>query len=361
MPKVEIVVIGASAGGLEALLAIVERLSPSAPAVLIAMHTSSTGTSHLPAILGRATRLPVSTAKEGDRITPGRLLIAPPDFHMLVTRRGISLTRGPRENGFRPAIDPLFRSAARIYTSRVMGVILSGALDDGSFGMKVIQQHGGVTVVQDPDEAAIPSMPLSVLENITVDHVLNAAGIAHVIERGPAGHRTSEARMAQRKDPEPQDRGTPTEVEDMTATYGLASGLTCPDCGGALWEIADGAPVRYRCHVGHQFSPGALESSQHDAVEAALWTAVRALEEHSDMKQRMADRAREAGLEVVHHGFLAGAQDSHRQAQTIRDLLFDRRAVEPAGPVVAGATSPARRVRSTPPRRPRKSRTRRVS
>lgn len=351
MPKVELVVIGASAGGLVGLLTIVKALPPTLPAaVVIVMHTNSSGTTYLPDILSRASRLPVHFVKDGQPIEGGQILIAPPDFHVVVARRSLSLTRGPRENGFRPAIDPLFRTASRVFRKRVMGIILSGALDDGTYGMSVIQDNGGVTVVQDPDEAQIPSMPMTVMAAVNVDHVLKAAKIAEAIVQLTTGARASKATVKnspKQPEPEPQDADS-TSVEDMMAKFGSPSALTCPDCGGALWDVSDEGLLRYRCHVGHQFSADALDSRTHDIVEGALWKAVRVLEEQSAMKSRLADRAKGAGLAMVRKGFAAGAHDSHRQAEAIRDLLFSRKVVEPGEAVVAAARSrkKSRRVRA---------------
>jgi two-component system, chemotaxis family, protein-glutamate methylesterase/glutaminase len=345
MSKVELVVIGASAGGLDGLLTIVKELPPSLPAtLLIVMHTNSSGTTYLPDILGRVSRLPVKFAADGQKVGHGQILVAPPDFHVLVSRGKLSLTRGPRENGFRPAIDPLFRTASRIYRKRLMGVILSGALDDGSYGMKVIKEHGGITVVQDPEEAPIPSMPLSVLASMQVDHVLTASEIAKIIDQFATRERTTKAGvMKDRKEPEPQNRNSVTQVEEMKDTFGPPSALTCPDCGGALWEVADKGLLRFRCHVGHQFTGDALDTAQHDAVEGALWTAVRALEEQAAMKHRMAERALGAGLAMVREGFLASAKDSHRQAEAIRGLLFSRKTTDPSDAVLARAMSGRKR------------------
>jgi two-component system chemotaxis response regulator CheB len=323
MGQMELVVIGASAGSLDGLLTIVERLPASLPAsVIVVVHNNSS--SRLPAILARASSLPVAVPKHGDPVTAGRILVAPPDYHVLVSRGRIVLNRGPRENGFRPAIDPLFRSAARAYKGRVIGVILSGALDDGAYGMKVIKDAGGVTVVQDPDEAPIPSMPLSVIENVAVDHVTSAAAMPDLIARLAVRGTSKGTVMPRRKEPEPQNQNAPTEVDEMIETFGPPSGITCPDCGGALWEIRDGNLRRYRCHVGHQYSPDSLEAGQRSAVEGALWSAVRALEEQAALRQRLAERAGGAGLEVVQDQFTTAADESHRQATAIRELLFDR-------------------------------------
>lgn len=342
MAQVELIVIGASAGGLDGLLTIVNHLPPSLPAgVIVAVHSHSS--SQLSVILARESALPVKAAEDGDAIAPGRILVAPPDYHVLVSRGRVALGRGPRENGFRPAIDPLFRTAASAYRDRVMGVILSGGLDDGTYGMKVIKDAGGVTVVQDPDEAPVPSMPLSVIEHVAVDHVVNTLAMPELIARLTV-HGTSKGTvMPRRREPDPQNPSDTTEVEEMVETFGLPSGITCPDCGGALWEIRDGNLIRYRCHVGHQYSPESLESGQREAVEGALWSAVRALEEQADLRQRMAERAERAGLKVIHDQFAEAARTSHGHASAIRELLFDR-----ADPVPVNAAP--QRAASRPPR-----------
>ena len=358
MPRVELVVIGASAGGLDGLLTIVKELPASLPAaVVIVMHTNSIGTSYLPEILGRVSRLPVRAVTHGQKIGRGHILLAPPDFHVMVSSRSLLLSRGPRENGFRPAIDPLFRTASRAYGTRLMGIILSGALDDGTYGMQVIQEHGGMTVVQDPAEAQVRSMPLSVLSAITVDHVLSAAAIATLIVQSADGHRATASVMKKpkRPEPEPQERHT-TTPQDMTERFGPPSALSCPACGGAWWEVAAPGQLRFRCHVGHQLSADSLDSAQHGAVEGALWTAVRILEEQVAMKHRMAERAKGARLAMVRRGFEAAAKNSHQQAQSIRNLLFSRKGGAPGEAVVAAArsrqrTQPARAKRPKAPAR----------
>jgi two-component system chemotaxis response regulator CheB len=338
MAHVELIVIGASAGGLDGLLTIVKSLPHSLPAsVIVVMHNNTT--SNLASILARVSALPVGVPENGDAIAPGRVLVAPPDYHLLVTKGGVVLHRGPRENGFRPAIDPLFRTAAQVYGNRVMGVILSGALDDGTYGMKVIKDGGGVAVVQDPEEASIPSMPLSVIENVAVDHVARASDIPDLIVRLTARAGRKGTAMPRRKEPEPQDLATDTRVETMNEQFGPPSGITCPDCGGALWQVQDGTLTRYRCHVGHQFSPEGLESRQRDAVEWALWSAVRALEEQADFRQRMAERAEASGLAAVRDGFAASARESHGEAATIRAVLFERRGPDPPEPLAPSPRS----------------------
>ena len=321
---IEMIVIGASAGGLDGVQRIVKQLPASFPAcVAVVIHNN--GRSHLPAILARVSELPVVVPESGDAIVPGRIVIAPQDHHLLVSERTFMLHQGPRENGFRPAIDPLFRTAARAYGNRVMGILLSGAQDDGTYGMHVIKNGGGLTVVQHPDEAAVPSMPLSAIANVEVDHVATISAIVDLMTTltGPTS-RKGNATMAPAEPLEPQDPENPTPVRAMIAAFGPPSGITCPDCNGALWEIREGQLVRYRCHVGHQYSPERLEAGQSDAVEGALWSAVRALEEQADLRQRMAERAHGSGLDSVRARFSDAAHESHRQAASIRELLFGR-------------------------------------
>jgi two-component system chemotaxis response regulator CheB len=223
--------------------------------------------------------------------------------------------------------------------------------------MKVIKDAGGVTLVQDPDEAAIPSMPLSVIETVAVDHVASAAAMPDLIARLMARGTSKGTVMPRRKEPEPQHPHDATEVDEMLKQFGPPSGITCPDCSGALWEIRDGTLLRYRCHVGHQFSQASLEESQRSAVEGALWSAVRALEEQANLRQRMAARVDGAGLQVVREQFAEAARESHRQASSIRELLFDR-------PDPIPSDAPPRRssrLSSTKTRRVPAKRARRVS
>lgn len=317
---------------MQALITLVERLPSTLPAaVLVAMHTSTTSNGVLPQILARAGELPVKFAVDGEALQSGRIYVAHPDYHLLATADGLRVLHGPRESGFRPAIDPLFRSAARVYGSRVIGVILSGALSDGVYGLNVIKQHRGVAIVQDPDEAIIPSMPRSALQMVSVDHVLPALAIGEMIEQLSQRTAEREADMADAGEHEPQLPSEETQVSEMEDRYGSASSLTCPDCGGALWEVQDGRVIRYQCHVGHQYSPDGLDEGQRDAVESALWSAVRVLEEHVELKTRMARRAAGNGLSVVAESFHQSAAEAHRQAQSIRALLFGRAGAAPAG------------------------------
>jgi two-component system chemotaxis response regulator CheB len=253
-------------------------------------------------------------------------------MHLTLRGRVIRLVHGPKENGFRPAVDPLFRSAAQSFGKATMGVVLSGALDDGTYGLKVIKDAGGIAVVQDPREATHPEMPMNAMRFVDVDHVAGAARIAALIADGSGvaeGAAKGEAAMARRQGPDPQNPSEETDVEEMAHELGPPSGLTCPDCGGALWEIHHGALARYRCHVGHQYTTEGLDAEQAETVEGALWSAVRILEERAELRKRMSNRALEAGMDHVANGFSDSARESHRQAHTIRGLLFGRSSSRP--------------------------------
>ena len=328
-PPSHVIVVGGSAGALPALTTIVERLPPSFPAcVLVVMHSASNGSNGvLPELLGRAGSLPVAFANDGDRLRAGRIYVAPADYHLVVARGALAVVHGPRENGFRPAIDPLFRTAAREFRGSVIGVVLSGALSDGTYGLSVVKHYGGVAIVQDPEDAVIPSMPQSALKHVEVDLVVPAAAIAAAIERLVASTVKAQRGSAMPRGTalEPQLQSDTTEVAHMKDLFGAPSGLTCPDCGGALWEVEEDKVLRYQCHVGHQYAPENLEDGQRDVIDGALWSAVRVLEEHAELKMRMADRAATGGMRMVSEGFTEGAREARHQAEQIRALLLTGR------------------------------------
>jgi two-component system chemotaxis response regulator CheB len=299
--------------------------------------------------------LPAAFAQEGDALMLGRIYVAPHDSHLLVAGNRLVLAHGPRENGFRPAIDPLFRTAARERGPSVIGVILSGALSDGTYGLGMIKHHGGLAIVQQPEDALIASMPESAIRNVDVDHIVPAAEIGPLIARlstqAAGGKHRSD--MARSDTLEPQLRSQSTEVREMQRIFGPPSGLTCPDCGGALWEVQEGRLVRYQCHVGHQYAAENLEAGQRELIDSALWSAVRVLEEHAELKARMARRAADNGMPVVSEGFAEGAEDALEQAQRIRGVLLESGAEETGGAgerAVAAARSP-RAAPSAPARK----------
>jgi two-component system chemotaxis response regulator CheB len=322
-PDRDLVVIGASAGGLRPLGAIVEALPPTLPAALVVVvHTRATD-SLLPDILRRRTPLRVERAADGAVAQYGTIHVAPPDRHVLIGRGGrLRVVRGPREHGFRPAIDPLFRSAARARGARVVGVVLSGALDDGRLGLGAIVRAGGAAIVQDLDEAEVPSMPRAALAETAVDCVLPAAEIAPAIVRFCGARAEADGSGAPRDEPEPQRPADDPQVSDKEERHGPPTPITCPACGASLWETGSGGRPHDVCHVGHRYGPESLAAEHGEMVEEALCSAVRILEQHAELRQRMARSAAEAGLRVVADSFAEDGRAYHEQAQEIRRLVF---------------------------------------
>jgi two-component system chemotaxis response regulator CheB len=328
MPGRDIIVVGASAGGVEALVQFVRGLPSALPAaVFVVLHVLPHGTSVLPSILRRAGHLPAEHAKDGEPIVPGRVYVAPPDFHMLLKDGQVRLARGPTENSHRPAIDPLFRTAARRYGRRVVGVVLSGVLDDGTAGMLAIKCRGGLAVVQDPADVLYAGMPQNVLEHLAVDHSLRAAEIGPLLaglaveSLQPLPEPAIPAEMEMESDMAEME---PVALQNANRP-GVPSGFGCPECNGTLWELHDGDLVRYRCRVGHAWSPDSLLAKQSDGLEAALWTALRALEERAVLAGRMADRADQRGYDLVAAKFRVQVGEAEGHAKVIRDVLLSRR------------------------------------
>jgi two-component system chemotaxis response regulator CheB len=301
-------------------MTLVKGLEGSLPAcVLIVVHSSSKGLSYLSRILKGSTPLPVSLAEDGQPLEHG-IVIAQSDRHLVVTPGRMRVTHGPKENGFRPAIDPLFRTAAAAYGPRVIGIVLSGGLDDGTSGLAEIKARGGLAIVQDPNDASVKSMPQSAIRLVDVDHVLPSAAIAPLLQRESRAPVEGAVAMGRSQD-DPRVPGVETDIADLNSRLGPPSALTCPDCGGALWQVADRNLVRYQCHVGHRYSPESLVVFHDERVEGALWSAVRALEERADLRRRMASQTEAAGLAAVSESFGEQAQEATEQANRIRELL----------------------------------------
>ena len=326
MPGHDIIVIGASAGGVEALRELVGHLPNDLPASLfVVLHISPYGTSALPTILNYRRTLSALHPTDNQPIEKGKIYVAPPDHHLIIKDSRVRLVRGPRENRHRPAIDPLFRSAAYAFGPRVVGVVLSGTMDDGTAGLLTIKRHQGVAIVQDPEQALYPSMPLSALEHVPVDYTLSVPQIAECLTR--LAH---EEIVSAGEPPVPDNSNPHHSGEDLDAIFpvideiemGPPSAFVCPECGGSLWELHDGELVRYRCRVGHAFSAQSLLAEQGEAVEDALWTALRALEERASLLYRMARRAASYEHKATESRFSKEAVMIDQQAELLRQLLL---------------------------------------
>jgi two-component system, chemotaxis family, protein-glutamate methylesterase/glutaminase len=319
-PGRDIVVVGASAGGVEALRTLVAGLPEDFPAALfVVLHVPPTS-SVLPAILTRAGKLPAEHAHDGDSIEPGRIYVAPPDYHLLLEADVVRLERGPRENGHRPAIDPLFRTAAIRHGERVAGVILSGSLDDGIAGLAAVKRLGGAALVQDPEEALYPTMPKGAVEAGIADDVLPVAQISRrLVELATTGIGPESARFRAVED-------DPTQLDHETITAenrakGSLTDFTCPECKGPLWEIREGEILKLRCRVGHTFSEESLSHEQTIALEGAMWTALTALVEKADFSRRLADRFRRGGHVEMARRYEGQSRNTLEQADLIRTAL----------------------------------------
>jgi two-component system chemotaxis response regulator CheB len=312
-------VVGASAGGVEALRSLVAELPRDHPgALLVVLHVAPLGTSVLPQILSRAGELPATHAEDGEEIEAGHIYVAPPDKHLLVSDGVLTLDRGPKINGHRPAVDSLFRTAAEAWGRNAVGVILSGVLDDGTAGLLAIKRRGGKAFVQDPAEALYTGMPTSAIEFARPDLIATASAIGKAI-----------AELSSRQPDPPEgvvyvpedafvevDRGASDDPQP-----GRPIGLTCPECNGGIWEdVVDGHP-RYACRVGHEFGPEAFDSAQAQRVEAALWTALRALEERGALHRRIAARQRARGNLRAAEKYNERADQSVENAVVLRELI----------------------------------------
>lgn len=321
-----LVVVGASAGGVEPLKEIVGALPAGLPAALaVVLHVPATG-SRLPEILDRSGVLRAEHAEDGEPLLAGRIYVAPPDNHLLVRDSHCVVVRGPRENGARPAIDPLFRSAALSFGRRTVAVVLSGARDDGVAGAAAVSSRGGCVIVQDPAEADFPGMPASTIHRDHPDRVVPLEGIADAIEAA-VKNLSEEGAVSENGRDEMSIETSYAQLDEKTiersAPPGRPSAFSCPACGGVLWEVDDGLH-RFRCRVGHAYTAESVLDEESEEVDKALWAAFRALHERADLATRSARRSRRSGSSRVADRLDANAREALDQAELIRRILLER-------------------------------------
>ena len=319
-----IVTIGASAGGLNAIGEIVSQLPKDInAAIFIVLHLSKAAMSEI--LLSRIQKnatLPCKIADDEEPIKAGCIYIAAPDTHLLVRKTDVRIGQGPPENRFRPSIDVLFRSAAVSHSERVIGVILTGFLNDGTIGMLAIKRSGGYCIVQDPSEAEYPDMPVAVLESIQVDEVLPLRKMAEAI--------LSRINTAQINGIEaPPDIVAESKLSERAATsidevskLGNETVFTCPDCGGKLWSIQNGKLKHYRCHIGHAYSERDLLLRQTETTEQTLWAAVRMMEERKLLVEKMARQTNDKGLQKMGSRYLQQSKNLEDHITKLKELLF---------------------------------------
>jgi len=322
MANRDILAIGTSAGGFEALRFLAGEFPQDFPAsVLVVIHLSSQFRSALDAILTQSGRLPATFAEDGETFKKSHIYIAPPERHLLVEAKQLRLGSGPRENNSRPALDPLFRSVALCCGSRAIGAVLTGSLGDGAAGLMTLKQCGGITVVQDPSDAAFPEMPATALTRSNPDHVIGLAGMPALFEklvRAPAGQ------------PGPVPEGIEYEVNVARGALGTMnemdrigrrSVLACPDCHGVMWEIDEDELMRYRCHVGHAYSAEIMSLALDENLTRALGSALRALDERIAIVNKLQQQASDASRPRIADSWARKAREFEQEAKVIRDSV----------------------------------------
>lgn len=324
-----VITIGTSAGGVRALTTLLGQIPQDFPASIhIVLHLSNEAVSNLPTVLSKSARLAVAFAKDKERIEPGRIYLAPPDFHLMLEYGYVRVIRGPRENRMRPAVDPLFRSAAVAYKSYVTGIILTGMLDDGTAGLEAVKDCGGMTIVQDPNDAAYSSMPKSAIANVKVDRIVPLKDIADILVE-----RVRQTPSIVKEVPphllleSPISRDAITEPKTMER-IGKPVAHSCPSCGGPLWEIGKvDSLLRYRCHVGHAFTNRTLIDEQSEATEKALWIALRTLEERARLLKSMSDRYAQKDAKALAQIHQERSAEAFDHAVLIRSLIRDLKTI----------------------------------
>ncbi|MBE7169142.1 MAG: chemotaxis protein CheB [Williamsia sp.] len=320
-----IIVIGASTGGFNAIRTIVKDLPPDLDAsVFIVWHMSPDIRGVLPQVLNKDNKIYAAHAYDKEEIMPNRIYVAPPDHHLLVEEGQVRVTHGPKENRFRPAVDPLFRSAAYTYGGRVIGIVLSGALDDGTAGLWTIKSKGGIAMVQDPDDAEVASMPRSALAEVEVDYCLPANLMAGVLTR------LSKEKLPQEGKTGEDDR-TKVEIQIAAENNTLAMKLfsngkltefTCPECHGVLSRIIDGNIMRYRCHTGHAFSVDTLLAAISENIESSLYNAIRGIDESMMLLNHIGDHFAEANSVKLAAVYFKKAKEARERAETVRKAVL---------------------------------------
>lgn len=314
------IVLGASTGGVDALITIASALPERLPAAVFVVQHIGAHASILPEMLQNAGRLPARHARDGERIVPGNIYVAPSDLHMIIEGDAVRTVRGPKENFTRPAIDPLFRSAAVVRGPRVIGAVLTGQLDDGTAGLAAVRACGGITIVQDPEQAYAPDMPRNAMRTTPPDYVLPIEKLATTLAALAGGAIMNSPVAPPNLVAEHCVTLTSDSMEKLPR-IGTQVAISCPECGGTLWRIND-APTRYRCHTGHAFSAGSLGAASDHFIERSLWQALRALREKKALNVESAEYHMSRGEQKDAQRYTAQARSTDKAAQALEQLLY---------------------------------------
>ena len=323
----DIIVIGASAGGLKALSAVLGPLPANLEAaIFVVQHLAADRKSYLPQLLGDVTDLPVTSPRDGEVFRRGHIYVAAPDHHLLLAAERVRAVRGPKENRFRPSVDTLFRSAARCYGPRVIGLVLTGYLDDGTVGLQTIKKRGGIAIVQDPLEAEYPSMPTTALRYLKVDHVVRTADAGSLLVRlveephADEGDFPTTTALEIESEIAEQNMNTKQFLESVER-IGTRTPYTCPECNGSIWEIGENEPLKLRCHVGHSFTGESFSAEQNRNMETALWTAIRVMEEKITFSRKLAQRRERQQRHAAAEAYENEATMLDAEVTRLRDFL----------------------------------------
>ena len=330
MPIDRIVVVGASAGGVESLIALASSLPPDLNvAVFVVMHVSPNHVSKLPEIMGRNGAFRARHPKDGERFEPGWIYVAPPDHHLMIERDRVIVTRGPKENRNRPSVDALFRSAAYYYREQVIGIVLSGALDDGTSGLWNIKRMGGIAITQELSECIVDSMPTSAMQQVQVDFSVSAFKMGdllyRLIQENTRMEPPSSEREHQRMGLEVSVAADDDAFEKGIMEIAAPSTFACPECHGVLLEIKEGKRTRFRCHTGHAYSSSALLSELTESVDDSYWKAMRGLEEVAMLLEKTGKELEDEGQADAAELFRAQASQAREQALKVRSTLLSNK------------------------------------
>jgi two-component system chemotaxis response regulator CheB len=320
-----IIVMGASTGGFEAFKTIIKNLPPDFDVpIFIVWHMSPDIRGILPQVFNRTNSIYAAHGYNNEPIKSNRIYVAPPDYHMLIEDGKIRITHGPRENRFRPAIDPLFRSAAYSYGSRVIGVILSGALDDGTAGLWTVKQYGGIAIVQDPIDAEVSSMPENAIREVQIDHTVAISELPKLLIRlskGTVKENPAVMRDEQTKK-EIEIAAEENALQKNIMSYGELSPFTCPECHGVLSRLRNGNIIRYRCHTGHAYSVDALMAALSETIEESLYGAIRAMDESIMLLNHIGDHHAEANQPKLAALYFKKAREVGERSQPVREAAL---------------------------------------
>lgn len=334
-----IVVVGASAGGFEALKVFVGGIPKDLPvSIFVVWHMSPDVRGVLPAVFSRLNSMPAAHAHDQEVIEEGRIYVAPPDRHLLIENGNVRVSRGPKENRFRPAVDPLFRSAAYHYGPNVIGIVLSGALDDGTSGLWTIKQRGGIAIVQDPVDAEVPSMPENAIREVEVDYTLPVVDIPRLIAKLIEEKKGSPSPLAAVDDA--RSELLKTEIAIAAQDYTLASGVmefgeltpyTCPECHGVLSQLKDGNLTRFRCHTGHAFTSDSLLATVTENIEDSLWSAIRGVDESIMLLNHMGDHFADVNEPRLAALYFRKAKEAQARNEVIRGVVMSHEQLSAGG------------------------------